>query len=193
MFFTMLLVLMKVPYMVVSILIVESSGYVWHRGVSHGGRFGNWLRFPHWVHHMIKYPTGKTRGGEDYEEAGDWTFYLLYFLCCFTVGMLVPFGLLDWKNYPIMFVTASIWGYIGQSYFHTVYHISDHWLHRFQWFQRLITCHDIHHLGHWNYGITFFWFDRIAGTFKAELPTDESELFPNMSEELRAEWQRRVA
>lgn len=194
MFFTIVSALAwNLFYAAMSILIVEGSGYAWHRLVSHEGYLGNHLIFPHWVHHMIKYPTGNTRTSGEYQQAGDWTFYLLYFLCCFTVGILVPVGLLNGKNYLIMFVTASTWGYIGQSYFHTIYHLPKHWLHQFQLFQRLMQYHDIHHYGPWNYGITFFWFDRVAGTLQKEIPRHQQELFPHTSEQLKAAWTRRAA
>lgn len=178
-------------YGFISIQIVEGAGYFFHRFVNHESKWGVAICFPHWVHHII-YPAQDMRRDE-YHGAGDWTFYLLYFLCCFSVGMLVPLGILDWKNYLIMFIIASTWGYIGQSYFHTVFHLSDHLLHRFDWFQTLMRLHRNHHLGPWNYGVTFFWWDHVCRTFNDSVRLCPENQFPNVPEHIITKWHTKTA
>lgn len=159
-------------------VITEPAGYFWHRFVTHGGKFGERLRFPHWKHHLEVYPPENTRPAETYEGAGDNSFYYLYALCVVGVGSLVPFGALPLRDYLVMWVSASLYGYVALNYFHEKYHLKNHFLHRFRWYRNLMLYHDIHHWAPCNYSISLFYMDRIFGTFRAEIPKTREDIFP---------------
>jgi hypothetical protein len=63
-------------------------------------------------------------------------------------------------------------------YFHRAFHLPRHWLHSYQWFQKLMKRHDIHHWTRGNYGIVFFWMDWLGRTLRDDFPFEKENLFP---------------
>ncbi|MEK6822545.1 MAG: sterol desaturase family protein [Nanoarchaeota archaeon] len=154
-------------------VIVELVGYSWHRAAEHMGVLGNKVRHKHWVHHEVHYPKEKLRPNDHYEDAGGWTMYALGVACTLVALLIMPL-----KYYAPLALGAWIYGYLIGEYFHRAFHVRHHWLQRFAWFRRLVMLHDIHHTGPYNYGIVFFWMDRLFGTLREEFPAGEQERFP---------------
>jgi sterol desaturase/sphingolipid hydroxylase (fatty acid hydroxylase superfamily) len=76
----------------------------------------------------------------------------------------------------ITFITAIVWGVIGFNYMHDAMHLKDFWMLKYPWlakhFKQSRRLHDVHHVKiseegrmQTNYGICFFFFDRLFGTY----------------------------
>jgi hypothetical protein len=55
----------------------SGGGYLWHRFVEHGGLLSETLRHRHWMHHEREYPAENLRPNKQYQDAKDWSWYLL--------------------------------------------------------------------------------------------------------------------
>ena len=157
-----------------SILLVEIVGYFWHRFAEHNGFFGNLIRYKHWVHHEVDYPVGDLRPihREKYKDSGSWSWYALA-----GIVLVVDLLVLPWRDAIPLAIGSAIYGQLVVNYFHSVFHLKRHFLHRFAWFRHLIKLHDIHHWTPGNYGIVFFFMDRIFGTLKEEFPRTQEDVF----------------
>lgn len=64
-------------------------------------------------------------------------------------------------------ISLAVFGGLND-FLHDAFHITNHWLRRFKWFQKLTNLHYIHHLGDMqaNFGIYWFGWDKIFRTFK---------------------------
>lgn len=82
--------------------------------------------------------------------------------------------------------TALSWGYFLFAYMHDNMHVKNFWMERSplikKWFLKIRKLHDIHHLHvtddgkmNVNYGICFFFFDRLFGSYKTEFSTFNKE------------------
>lgn len=85
------------------------------------------------------------------------------------LGVTLPFG-------ALFLVAALAWGYILFGYMHDAMHLQKFWMHDNKilgpWFKNIRRLHDIHHLEFsdegrmpTNFGICFFWFDRLFGSY----------------------------
>jgi sterol desaturase/sphingolipid hydroxylase (fatty acid hydroxylase superfamily) len=160
---------------VVAVALVEAIGYFWHRFAEHLGWAGDTVRYRHWVHHERDYPVGRLRpsGAREYRAAGSWTWFALGAVVIALIFLLLPFA------YALPLALGSLlyaWGVIG--YLHERFHVDGHWLQRFSWFRRIRRLHDIHHWRPCNYGILFFWMDRLFGTLREDFPRERENIFP---------------
>ena len=184
--------------------LVELSGYFWHRLVEHNGGLGNRLRYNHYVHHELHYPAESLRSyaPEEYKDANDWSWYVLAAVVFAAFGILAATDAL-----PIGYILALGLGAVAYaryvvSVFHDLYHIEDPsqlpakrlfpfggllrsvYLRlfrspRFQKkYKKLLYLHDLHHLERCNYGIVFFWADRLFGTFREKKAETAINVFP---------------
>lgn len=164
-------------FTVVSVVVVETIGYFWHRFVEHQGWFGD----GHWVHHEEDYPIEALRPETrpQYKSAGSWSWYLVAGVTLASIFILLPLH----DAIPIA-IGGILYAWFVVNYFHEVFHLPHHWLHCLDWFRELITAHDIHHCRPYNcnYGIVFFWMDRIFGTFQREFLSAKEDIFPSFKE-----------
>lgn len=151
------------------IFTVEFVGYFWHRWVEHKEILGKQIAFRHYKHHEVQYPVNKLRNGPGYESADSWTWQVVGGLTTLTSFLVAPwplaltFSLTGW---------LYAWGIVANM--HSLFHIRKHALWRFKWFQKLVKLHDIHHYDNCNYGICFFFMDRLFGTYRETFPRDEN-------------------
>ncbi|HTS13191.1 MAG TPA: sterol desaturase family protein [Candidatus Limnocylindrales bacterium] len=163
----------------------ELVGYLLHR-LLHSERI-RWLSRSHMEHHLEHYgPLRPMRPSGKYIDAttGRWSIgnvglewiapsgiALGSFLAAFA-ALRLPWG------YRISFVVITLaWSSFMFSYLHDRMHILGFWMEKNRWLKRWFTgarrLHDIHHLslnGHGrmdrNFGIGFYFFDRLFGTFR---------------------------
>jgi len=148
-------------------VLVESVGYLWHRWVEHREVLGKGIAFRHYKHHEVQYPVTKLRT-QKYHNANSWSWYVVG-----GVASGVAFLVAPWV-YALSFVLgawAYAWGVV--MHMHTAFHTSGHFLWKYKWFQKLVKLHDIHHYDNSNYGICFFGFDRLFGTYNENFPHDD--------------------
>jgi sterol desaturase/sphingolipid hydroxylase (fatty acid hydroxylase superfamily) len=166
----------------------ELVGYIVHT-ILHSDKI-HWLARAHMIHHLRIYgpgtnqrPTdGYMNSVQDRTSVGsigiEWVGPLFI-----AVGALI--GTMFWIGIPILYQaivvgTAISWGFILFGYMHDVLHRKDFWMSRNwlfrDWYKALCRLHDIHHhdvtktgLMNKNYGICFFVFDWLAGTYQPQL------------------------
>jgi sterol desaturase/sphingolipid hydroxylase (fatty acid hydroxylase superfamily) len=171
-------------WMLGSVLIAELLGYFLHR-LLHSDKV-RFLSRSHMTHHLVLYgPLQPQRPDGGYQDATTGQIALG------NIGLewLVPSGLIlgialtiFWflgvaLRYQIVFVTCSLgWGFLMFSYLHDRMHVKGFWMERTvilrRWFVKARRLHDIHHwtlnndgLMDKNFGIGFFFFDRVFRTF----------------------------
>jgi sterol desaturase/sphingolipid hydroxylase (fatty acid hydroxylase superfamily) len=176
-------------WLATSIVVSELLGYLLHR-LLHSGRIG-FLSRSHMKHHLALYgPLQPQRPGAAYQDAttGD--------VAIGNVGVewLLPGGLLLGASIAILslmkvslahqavFVAGTLaWSFLMFSYLHDRMHIAGFWMERNRWLRRWFVgarhAHDIHHCTlndqgfmDKNFGIAFFFFDRVFGTLASDPP-----------------------
>ena len=181
-----------------SIQASELLGYLLHR-LLHSGKIG-FLSRNHMRHHLVLYgPLQSQRPGTIYRDATTDTIALG------NIGLewLVPGALLLTASVTVLhylhvsvthqciFVAGSLaWSFLMFSYLHDRMHVDDFWMERApclkRWFVSAREAHDIHHwalnddgLMDKNFGIGFFLFDRIFGTWTARWPSFNRDGYAN--------------
>ena len=166
-----------------SVFAGELFGYLLHR-LLHSG----WipcLSDRHMTHHMVLYgPLQKQRRSESYLDANTGRLSVGNIgIEWFVPSTLLLAGLegLFWTLHVrvvyqgLFFATVLAWSFVMFSYLHDRMHIQNFWMERnpflCRWFRRARQLHDIHHrvlndvgLMDKNFGIAFFWFNRLFGT-----------------------------
>ena len=148
-------------------LLVEFVGYFWHRWVEHKGMLGKEVAFRHYKHHEVEYPVNRLRTNT-YRNANSWTWYAIGL-----VTSVLAFTFAPWQ-YALSFGAGAwlyAWGIVLNM--HTAFHVKGHFLWKYKWFRKLVKLHDIHHFDNKNYGICFFFMDRLFGTYTDVFPVDE--------------------
>ena len=170
-----------------SVFAAELFGYLLHR-LLHSSWIP-WLSARHMTHHMVLYgPLQKQRPSEAYLDANTGRLSVGNIgLEWFAPSALLLAGLegLFWTlhvrivHQAVFFATVLTWSFVMFNYLHDGMHIKNFWMERNpvlkRWFRRARRLHDIHHrvlndggLMDKNFGIAFFWFDRLFGTLCRE-------------------------
>lgn len=176
-------------WLAASIFVSELLGYLLHR-LLHSGRVG-FLSRGHMKHHLVIYgPLQSQRPGSAYQDAttGD--------VAIGNVGLewLLPGGLLLGASVVLLslmkvsllhqavFVAGSLsWSFLMFSYLHDRMHVSGFWMESNRWLRTwFVTAREAHDIHHWalndqgfmdkNFGIAFFFFDRVFGTLASDPP-----------------------
>jgi Fatty acid hydroxylase superfamily len=167
----------------------EMFGYLLHR-LMHSGRI-RILSQNHMKHHLLLYgPLDPQRPGSDYKDATveaasvgniglEWVVPATVILGAATLVLnLLRVSFL----YQLVFIAGTLgWSFFLFSYLHDRMHITGFWMENNKWLQTWFLsarrAHDIHHwalnrdgLMDRNFGIAFFGFDRICGTYTQERP-----------------------
>ena len=175
-------------WMTGSVLSAELLGYWLHR-LLHSGAIG-FLSRSHMRHHLLSYgPLQQQRSGE-YHDATTGRLALgnigtewlvpAASLIMVTAGIFHLFHV--WWLYQWTYFTVSVaWSFLMFSKLHDVMHVQNFWLEKTpvlrQWFAGARRNHDLHHfsindrgLMDRNFGIAFYLFDRLFGTFSNVMP-----------------------
>lgn len=168
--------------LLLSCLLAEFLGYWLHR-LLHSDRFP-FLSRGHLIHHFLIYRPGHAMRHQHYHDATagrsrlgniglEW---LIPSGIILSILWLLMFLLRVPVFYQLIALAALIaWPLFMFSYLHDRMHLTDFWMARNPllrpWFTRARRLHDIHHHsidihGHMdaNFGIGFFWFDRLFRT-----------------------------
>lgn len=172
-----------------SVFVSELLGYFLHR-LLHSGKIA-FLSRNHMKHHLVLYgPLQSQRPGSGYQDATDDEVAIgnvgLEWLIPGSVllaGSLGLFLLLQITLlHQLIFVAGTLaWSFLMFSYLHDRMHLAGFWMERHpllkRWFVAARDGHDIHH---WslnddgfmdkNFGIAFFFFDRLFGTLARDAP-----------------------
>lgn len=166
--------LLTLFFIILGPVVVEITGYFWHRFVEHAGIFGESIRFKHWMHHEHDYPTTSLRPSSKYSSARSFGWYLL------TVFLVVATYLLLPLRYSLpMILSGLIYAKFVISAFHSSFHKKDFWMNRYKWYKKLVYLHDIHHYKPVNYGINLFFLDKLFGTYSEKMPSRVEDNFPS--------------
>ena len=167
---------------VCSCLVAEFTGYWLHR-LLHSDKLP-FLSRNHMAHHLVLYGPTQPMRGQTYKDATNGRASLG------NVGLewLVPSGIVLLLCSTIMFIfhvrliyqaivlaNLVVWPFVTFSFLHDAMHLSDPWMARVPllrtWFLRARRLHEIHHHSlnnagrmNANFGIGFFFFDRIFQT-----------------------------
>ncbi len=166
-------------------VFTEIVGYFIHI-VLHSQKI-EFLSRGHMIHHMKIYGADMPqRPNSQYRDSTEnrWSILgvgLEWLIPIFTIIALV-FGVAHYfELYSIhffVFISGSLaWGYFLFGYMHSSMHLKDFWMLKVpylkDWYLKIRKYHDIHHLHisddgkmNVNYGICFFIFDRLFGSFK---------------------------
>ena len=179
--------LVILSWFVASIFVSELLGYLLHR-LLHRGTIG-FLSRGHMKHHLLLYgPLQSQRPGMDYQDATtgqvavgnvglEWLLpgAVLLALCVSTMTVLQVRLL-----HQAIFIAGSLgWSFLMFSYLHDRMHIAGFWMESNVLFRKwFIAARDAHDIHHWslddeglmdkNFGIAFFFFDRLFGTLARE-------------------------
>jgi sterol desaturase/sphingolipid hydroxylase (fatty acid hydroxylase superfamily) len=159
-------VLIYISCVALGVFSVEFVGYFWHRWVEHRELLGKGVTFRHYRHHEVEYPVNKLRT-KNYRNANSWTWYVVGTITTVCAAYIAP-----WQ-YAVAFGIGGwvyAWGIVLNM--HSAFHVSDHLLWKFKWFQKLVHLHDIHHYDNCNYGICLFFMDKLFGTYRDDFPLD---------------------
>lgn len=172
-----------------SIAVSELLGYLLHR-LLHSGKIGVLSR-SHMRHHLVLYgPTHSQRPAKGYRDATIGQIALgnvgLEWLVPGALLLGVSIALLHFLQvsvfHQVVFVAGSLtWSFVMFSYLHDRMHVAGFWMETNPWLKRwFVSARDAHDIHHWalndkgfmdkNFGIAFFWFDRLFGTLAKEWP-----------------------
>ena len=177
-------------WLVTSIIVSELLGYLLHR-LLHSGKIG-FLSRSHMRHHLVLYgPLKPQRPGTEYHDATTTDAVALG-----NIGLewLIPgallfaasIGVLHWLHvtllHQVLFVGGTLtWSFLMFSYLHDRMHMAGFWMERNRWLKKwFIAAREAHDIHHWtlndqgfmdtNFGIAFYFFDRLFGTLAQEWP-----------------------
>jgi len=175
-------ILMAGSWVAGSCISAELLGYWLHR-LLHSGAIA-FLSRNHMRHHMVQYGPLQEQRSSEYRDAAtenlslgnigaEWLVPAAVLIAC----ALVIFHLIHVPLFYqlIYFGTTLSWSFLMFSYLHDVMHIEGFWLEENRWLKRWFASarrrHDTHHylindrvLMDKNFGIGFFFFDRLFGT-----------------------------
>lgn len=176
-------------YLAASIVVSELLGYLIHR-LLHSGRIQSLSR-AHMRHHLVLYgPLQSQRPGTEYFDATTDAASVgnigLEWLIPSAILLAIAIGVLHYLQVPRFHQFVAIggslaWSFLMFSYVHDRMHIAGSWMERNRclkkWFIDARDSHDIHHWAlndegfmNKNFGIAFFFFDRLFGTMAKERP-----------------------
>jgi sterol desaturase/sphingolipid hydroxylase (fatty acid hydroxylase superfamily) len=176
-------------------LFAECAGYFLHR-LLHSDRV-RFLSRNHMIHHLLLYNPKNLRSDHykdptvgEHARIGIWGFGLEWLapVGIWVTGLVAVFSLLhiSWQQQFFFVVSALLWSYLLFGVIHNAMHLNHPRLMRIvavrRWFLRARRFHDIHHvqinergLMNKNFGICFFFMDRIFGTLEKQAkPFEES-------------------
>jgi sterol desaturase/sphingolipid hydroxylase (fatty acid hydroxylase superfamily) len=168
-----------------SCISAELFGYVLHR-LLHSGLIG-FLSRNHMSHHLVMYAPAQAQRSAEYKDAetagpsiGNIGLEWLGPAAALVAALIAMFS---WFHVPLIFqltyfVVMLTWSFLMFNYLHDMMHVENFWLAGNRWLKSWFTVardlHDIHHVAiddegrmDKNFGIGFFFFDRLFGTLLA--------------------------
>lgn len=168
--------------LVASCFVAEFAGYWLHR-LLHSDKFPA-LSQGHLIHHFLIYGPSQAMRHDEYHDATHGRFSVgnvgLEWLAPSALIFFTCWGIMLAAGVPPVYQVFSLailvaWPVFMFSYLHDRMHLKDFWMARTPilkiWFCNARRLHEIHHRAmndegrmEANFGIGFFWFDRLFGT-----------------------------
>ena len=125
----------------------------------------------HMDHHQVRYPASNLYSVGRYRSSGLASGWLTFTPLIALTGAVILgiLGILLRVDGWVHLVVLGLLVVLGwaHGYVHDAFHVSDHGLGRFAWFQRLRILHEPHHVDMTkNLGILWFGWDRLFRTFQ---------------------------
>lgn len=147
-------------------VLVNLFGYVTHKSL-HQSWTGR-LNKAHMTHHLKLYPPTDFFS-EEYRNPGrDNTVRIFAFAALPLIALPIILGICGILSVGLTILVLIEMLFIGwlHDYLHDAFHISNHWLNRFDTFKKWVKLHFQHHVNmSTNYGIFTFFLDKLFGTF----------------------------
>lgn len=141
---------------IILILISEFGGYLWHNLVHDSHAFG--VYETHKIHHEADLT-------HEAHEDFVWIILFLFLFGLILAGVCYYFPFFTIYVIPCYLVIVSV--FVWNWYVHSAYHIPNHWLNNYKWFEVDKKIHLQHHVNPWkNYGIASHFSDVIFGTYE---------------------------
>ena len=178
------------------ILYAEFVGYFVHK-LLHSEKFPS-LSTAHMLHHLRDYGPDKDYFTDEYIESTrdraaflggiGFEWFLPIGIClALTIAGLTLLGV-PAAYQVLMVISGLFWGYVGFSYIHGALHLKKFWMLENRFFKRhfleIRKLHLIHHQNVFedgrmmtNFGICFYWFDRVFGTYARKVFCDTKKGF----------------
>lgn len=189
-----------------SCLVTELLAYWLHR-LLHSGRIG-FLSRNHMKHHLVIYGPAQNQRSTEYKDAttesvslGNIGLEWLILSALLLASAIAAFHFLHVSlACQLVALGASLlWGFLMFSYLHDVMHVDGYWLEKNRWLRNWFTSarklHDIHHqvvnpdgFMDKNFGIGFFFFDRLFGTLCPERQTLDKAGYKKAIERFSVLW-----
>ena len=171
-----------IAWSIASCVVAELLGYWLHR-LLHSGLIG-FLSRNHMKHHMVFYGPQDKQRTPQYLDATDGSLSLgnIGTEWLLPAALVIGASLAGFRyfhvrlQYQLLFLGITLaWSFLMFSYLHDAMHIEGIWLEKNRWLRSWFVAarrlHDIHHhevnssgIMDKNFGIGFFWFDRVFGT-----------------------------
>lgn len=152
-------------------ILVNLFGYVAHKCLhqSWTGRFNQ----AHMTHHLKLYPSTDFFS-EEYRDPGRDNTVIIFGMASLPILALpIIFYFLGFLSSSLMIIALVEMLFLGwlHNYLHDAFHISNHWLNRFNLFKHWVRLHYQHHVNmQTNFGIFSFILDKLFGTFSNGTP-----------------------
>lgn len=168
-------------------LYTEFAGY-WLHKLLHSEKI-EFLSRNHMLHHLVVYPPDKPQRPDEAYRSSTYGRAALLGIGMEWIGPILlilgtALAIMTWAgaavSYLLLFAAASsLWGWVMFAYVHDGMHSKGFWLGKVPaikgWFLGARRLHDIHHMDlvddgreTLNFGICFFFFDRLFGTYRNE-------------------------
>jgi len=177
-------------WLVTSIFVSELLGYLLHR-LLHSGKIG-FLSRSHMRHHLVLYgPLQPQRPGNEYRDATPSAAVALgniglEWLIPGAILLFASIVVLHWLHvtffHQLVFIGGTLlWSFLMFSYLHDRMHEAGYWMEQNRWMRRwFVAAREAHDIHHWalndegfmdkNFGIAFYFFDRVFGTLAVDWP-----------------------
>lgn len=150
----------------ITFIITSFFGYISHWAL-HQPWTGDFSR-SHLTHHLKLYPHTNFLSNSYRNAKSDNSirFFAIMAIPLYIIPILFYlFKILSIDYIIIIYVVELITGLL-HNYLHEFFHIRNHWLTKYNWFNKLVKLHYTHHLYmNKNYGIFIFSWDRLFKTF----------------------------
>lgn len=135
------------------------GAYFWHSYIAHTPTVPG-VHDTHKIHHNADLT----------HEAHEDFFWVILILMALGAG-LITIWYQGYIPIPIVYITLAysllVLVFVWNWYIHSAYHIPNHWLNEYEWFQKDKKMHLQHHVNPWvNYGIASHFSDIIFGTYE---------------------------
>lgn len=171
---------MWVWVVILSILYTEFVGYVVHR-LLHSGKIP-WLHELHMEHHEEHYPPGSNQLSDTYRYIDrktwldniGWEWVLPIAIVVIPTGVLLFLFGVSIQHLLAAVMISLLWTWAFLDYAHKLLHVKNTWIENNyvlkNWFKEVRRLHYIHHNDMTtNFGIAFFWYDKLYETFTRKL------------------------